>query len=159
LRGIDVAFDGSYAVAAARAKNQVAVLQIRTDGQNPFFQVGGAGNPFGALLFRQDAGGKPIAVAIADRIAFGQPVVKIVSPSAVAVGQRLTLRGSNLTPFTNLTVTIGGFACPIVRYDGLTMIEVTVPTGVPTGDQDLVVTNSTIQNSLKNSAPVKVTVL
>jgi competence protein ComGC len=163
LRGIDVSFEASYAIAAAEALDQILVLQLdNTDGANPFSagtNAFGAAIPVGTLT----AGKKPLDVAIVDRLQFGQPIIRLLDPNPVVAGGVLTIRGSNMTPRDRLRVTVGGKDA--VRLTGaaggddFTVVKVTLAVDTPIGDQDVVVTNDSIASTnLKSSAPVKVRV-
>lgn len=170
LKGIDIAYDGSYAVAAASKLNKVLFLQTITPGQTNPFIGSGVMNPFGTRIatLDQNAGQTPIDVNLVDRLAFGQPIVRLVESATFKRGDPLTIRGSNLTPVSGclatggtcmLVVKIGGVQAKIIDGDGLTKLTVLVDLSTPTGDLDLIVTNTSIANSLLcDSLPFPVTI-
>ncbi|UAY51870.1 IPT/TIG domain-containing protein [Ferruginibacter albus] len=66
------------------------------------------------------------------------PTVTTISPSSASVGQTITITGTNLS---SATVTIGGKSAT-VSSPSATSIVVTIPSGVATGAQTVVVTTS-----------------
>lgn len=168
LRGLDLPFDGSYLVAAARAMDQVVLLQADgRGGANPFLpgnNVFGAPLPVGPANPGFPVGKRPIDVQVAERLAFGQPIIRFLPVTSVSPGGSLEIRGSNFTPagrpFNALTVTVGGRPARIDAFDNLASITVTLATSTPIGSQDVIVSNRTISNiDLKDSAPVRINVV
>lgn len=168
LRGIDVPFDGSYVVAAATNLDQVQVLQADgRNGQNPFL-VGtnsfGAPIPIGPSAPGFPVGRRPIDVQVAERLAFGQPIIRFLPVTSVSASANTTIviRGSNftpITPFNALRVTVGNTPAVFQGGDNLAEIRIKLGAGTPIGSQDIVVTNTTISaTELRDSLPVRINV-
>ena len=169
LRGLDLPFDGSYLVAAASGLDRVLVLQADGHGGINPFQPGN--NVFGAPLAIGPAspgfpvGRRPIDVQVAERLSFGQPIIRFLPLTSVSAsaGTTLSIRGSNFTPagvpFNAFTVTVGGVRAIFQGSDNLAEIRVVLDPSTPVGSQDVVVTNSTISAlDLRDSLPVRINV-
>lgn len=91
----------------------------------------------------------------------GIPVITSVSPASGAPGTSVVITGYNFTG--TLSVRFGGVA-GVFTINSDTQITVTVPTGIPAGTMDIVVTNlsgssaNTTADNFTNSTPTTTTV-
>ena len=74
-------------------------------------------------------GKRPIDVQVAERLGFGQPIIRFLPVTSVSIGADpvIVIRGSNFTPvipFNALTVTVGGVPAIFVSGDNLAGIRI-----------------------------------